>query len=104
MRVFIPFMPDLIEASFEGRKVATTRSRMMGKPGDIFYLRGIPFEIYAVEKVELCIVAEERYQQEGFNTPQDFKKAWKHLHPVKGYDAKQKVFYHRYKRRGGEDA
>jgi hypothetical protein len=92
-------MADLIEASFEGRKTATTRSKIMGKPGDIFYLRGIAFEIFAVEKVRLEIVATERYKEEGFQSSNDFIKAWKLLHYVKGYDPQQMVFYHSYKRK-----
>ena len=95
--VFIPFHQDMQEASVNGNKECTSRTKKYGSIGDIFKIMDKTFEIIAVEKHTVEYVAYNLFRLEGFSSPQGFIDKWVSIHPVKKYDPNQVVFVHFYK-------
>lgn len=92
--VEIPFMPAFRLPMLTGRKTATTRTKRYGWPGDTFTTFNVRFLLTGVKRLALQTVAHSYYQQEGFDTPTDFIRCWRVLHPRKGYVPKQYVYLH----------
>jgi hypothetical protein len=94
----IRFLPEFEERLCSGRKTATSRTKPLGKPGDVFYVFGQQFEFTLVRPHSLGFVAQARYRQEGFETSEAFIAIWEKIHPRKGYDPKQTIWYHEFKK------
>ena len=92
--VKIPFLPEFKDRMINGLKTATTRTRPMGDPGDYFVAFGKEFQIYSVINMELEMVVEEYFKQEGFKTPQEVIDIWNKIHPIKKYYPNQRVYLH----------
>ena len=54
------------------------------------------FKITSLTRQVLGDIAKYHYKEEGFNTTEEFIELWKRLHPRKGYDPKQIVWYHEF--------
>jgi hypothetical protein len=91
-------MSKFKDRMISGQKVATTRTRKHGNPGDLFPVFGHSFQLTKVDKVYLQDVASTFYRQEGFNSQQEFCLVWKRLHTRKGYQLDQKVWLHQFKK------
>ena len=96
MEVRIPFRPMFEEPMRTGVKTCTSRSKIMGQPGDRFRAFGKWFEIVSVEDVALCEVAA-LWKEEGCESREDFIEVWNSIHPVKKYSDYQRVYLHRFK-------
>ncbi len=96
--VDIPFAADMQQASLEGRKTATSRTKRYGKVGDTFYIQGVLFEITAVFRRMLQEVYFLDYGSEGFDSPAAFEAKWLQLHPRKGWVPEQMVWFHEYRK------
>lgn len=92
-----PFTEDMAQASLEGRKTATSRTKRYGKVGDTFYIEDVLFEITDVSQHLLEWIATMRYEREGFLSPQAFRYKWEKLHPHKGFVPEQRVWFHEYR-------
>ncbi len=92
--VNIPFSPDMAQASINGKKRCTSRTKAYGWKGDTFAIDGTRFVIEWVERMTLGQVAEEYYLMEGFQTPLDFRNKWNALHPRKRFVQDQEVYVH----------
>ncbi len=103
MRIDIPFCQDMKRATLDGIKSCTSRTRRFGKPGDTFTLNHVGgasahFMITSVKKLPIKQVADTLYRQEGFKTPEDFKRLWRQIHPITGYRADTEVYVHYFRR------
>jgi len=92
--VNIPFKKEMKALILAGRKRCTSRTRKYGDTGDEFRIGRNRYMITFTVKRSLRYVAEYLYTDEGFNTPEDFVKYWKKLHPKKEYDPDQQVWVH----------
>ena len=97
LEVEIPFNKVFRERILSGVKTCTSRNKRYGKEGDFFIAFGVNFRIYLIEKKRLDAVALYYHKQEGFDTPQEFVKFWKKLHPRKGFIPNQEVWVHWWK-------
>lgn len=81
MRIKIPFCERFIMDIAANRKTMTTRSRRCGKMGDIFYpRRSLRCVLLGVGRKPLKEIAKKFYRQEGFKSPDEFKKFWLTIH------------------------
>jgi len=83
----------------DGRKTATTRTERYGEPGDRFTVEfddGVrqTYVLTHVVKIPLETVAEDFYDEEGAESPTEFKKVWEDIHYKKGYVADWRVYLH----------
>lgn len=98
MKVNIPFKHRFTSDLMSGYKTCTSRTKQFGKAGDIFEHIGAKFVITKVETMKLNQVADNLYQQEGFNSPTEFIQMWSIIHPIKQYQPSQIVFVHHFRR------
>jgi hypothetical protein len=96
--ISIPFRDDMQERSLSGRKTATSRNIKYGDVGDIFKIRTGEFEIVKVSRLKLKVVAETKYYEEGFNTPEEFISIWKQIHYKLGWTPEKLIWFHEYRR------
>lgn len=92
--VYIPFLPEFKEALLNDDKIATSRNKCYGQPGDTFTIFGARFKILKVIKMPLDFVAGFFYKCEGFDTPQGFINIWQKIHPRTGYTPHHEVYLH----------
>jgi hypothetical protein len=103
----MPFYDDMKDAILEGRKTATTRTKnYLNKyaPWDLpvrdamMWKNCIIYILWTdVKKMKLGYVRNDHFKEEGFETPEDFEKKWKQIHPRKGYSPLQEVYFHTFK-------
>jgi len=92
----LPFKEAFRADMVTGRKTATSRTHKYGNPGDSFWAFGVLFDIKRVSKLPLSVVAEKHYQAEGFESPEAFRSVWVSLHPRKGWQPEQLVWFHEF--------
>lgn len=95
--VTIKFKPFFKMTLLAGVKTCTSRTKVMGKPGDTFVAFGSEFELLSVEEVRLYEVAS-RWKEEGCASEEHFKEVWREIHPRTGYDDYQIVKLHTFKK------
>jgi hypothetical protein len=93
----IPFRADMESLILQGKKTATSRNKLYGVNGDFFVIRGRKFTLTVVSNIPLSCVVEHYFKEEGFNSPAAFIKTWEQIHPRKGYDPKQQIWFHEFK-------
>jgi hypothetical protein len=94
----IPFMKDFYNKLRYENKTATTRNKAYGEVGSIFKVNELWFEITHIIHLPLSVVKKHFFLEEGFESPDEFEKCWKKLHPMKGYDPSQNVYLHLFRR------
>lgn len=82
----IPFREEFEEDIKNRNKTATSRTKKYGEPGDSFKAFSMTIELTHCVHVPLFVVAKYFYREEGFASPEDFKKAWNKIHPRKRYE------------------
>jgi len=97
MKVEISFLEMFRESMLRGDKIMTTRSRKYGDKGDTFDKFGHTFIITLVKKLPVGLVANEFYDAEGFDTPEEFIKVWERIHPKVGYQPERDYYVHLFK-------
>lgn len=99
--VKIPFQLEFKEPMLSGKKTMTTRPKKYGQPGDWFKAFGATFLLTEVYQVHLNLVAFTCYNEEGFNSPQEFRECWDKLHPHVTFEEKpnRPVYLHRFVQR-----
>ncbi len=98
---------DLIEIPFNswskdklraGKKNATSRTKKYGERGDCFEVdlgdKVVRYEVVFISRWELDRIAINWYDVEGCDSPEEFKNVWGDIHPRKGFDPDQKVWFH----------
>lgn len=90
----LPFRPEFKAILLVGLKVATTRPKPYGKPGDTFSAFGINFILDGVIETTLEMVAFMYHRPEGFYSVEAFIKCWEKIHPKAGYQPLKKVYLH----------
>jgi hypothetical protein len=78
--ILIKFAPDMKKAILEGRKCATSRNEKKGELGDFFLLNGRRFVLDYLQHRTLGGVANWAFVDEGFKSPEAFRKRWRELH------------------------
>lgn len=95
--ITIPFREDMQVAVLSGNKTATSRTKRYGEIGDYFIINGRKFVLSYVHRIMLDEVVHGCWQKEGMESIDQFKKIWAEIHPRKGYDPNQMVWYHEWK-------
>lgn len=93
--VTIPFRPEFREPMLAGIKRCTSRSKIMGKPGDYFLAFGKTFRLLSVTDVDLYSVSL-LWEEEGCTSRQHFIEIWNAIHPRKQYSDSQRTYLHRF--------
>jgi len=96
--VEIPFKDKFKEPMLSGVKIMTARTRKMAEPQERFFAFGSFFQINAVYKIPLALVANVLWKLEGCHSANDFISTWREIHPRKGYDGEQLIYLHTFKR------
>ena len=94
----IPFNNWSTERLLSGNKTATSRNKKYGRPGDVFHVQNVVFEIESIEYLKLMNVAYMHYKEEGATGSQEFINVWTELHPKVGFIPSQKVYFHKFRR------
>jgi len=81
-----------------GCKTATSRTKRYGKVGDVFIVDGIRYELILVVKLPLWFIADNFYKSEGAFSSQEFINVWISIHPRKGFDKNEYVWYHLFRK------
>ena len=95
--VRIPFKARFCRPLLNGTKIFTSRTKVMGRPGDIFQAFGATFRIVKVYEAQLFDVAA-LWKEEGCTSREDFIEVWKSIHPHKGYHDNQYTQLHQFER------
>ncbi len=96
---YLPFREAMLALVRTGTKTVTSRTKRYGSPGDRLAV-GEPGEtvtLIEVERLTLECVAAWRYSEEGFASPDEFKRAWCEIHPRKGWVPEQLVWVHEFR-------
>ena len=64
-----------------GRKSCTSRFRLLGEVGDWFRMGKKKYVIIRIDICDLGLVANYLYKEEGCNSPDEFWRVWKEIHP-----------------------
>lgn len=94
----IPFNHTDPAALSSGRKTATTRTARYGETGTTFEAFDMQFVLTGVYRVQLGDVARYYFQQEGLDSPQEFIRVWRKIHPRSEYDPEKSVYLHLFRR------
>lgn len=78
--VVLRFSPELEYKVLHLLKVCTSRRSPHGRPGDCFRVDGMLFELLRVERRSLLSVASLLYNDEGFESPEEFRSCWRSLY------------------------
>jgi len=98
MEINIPFNKWSRDKLKKLVKTATSRNKKYGDVGDTFTVDGTVYELTAVCKVSLASIRDVCWDVEGCKSPEEFVQVWKSIHPRKGWDPDQKVWFHRFKK------
>jgi hypothetical protein len=90
----LPFDELMREPMLKGEKICTSRTKRYGKPGDTFKAFDADYQILAITRMPVRVVANYLYPIEGFATPEGFKAMWCRLHPRLGYVGDLPVYVH----------
>jgi hypothetical protein len=94
--VDIPFLPEWEEPMRSELKRCTTRSKRYGKPGDQFLAFGMKFELLAVDRVCLALVAQLLWVAEGCLSAEHFMEEWARIHPRRGFQPHDVRWVHQF--------
>ena len=86
-----PFLPEFEDAVLSGRKTLTSRTRRYPK-GEVLQSPFGRIRILSVVRVTLGGVRDLYWREEGCESPQDFERVWKQIHPRAGFRPKQLVW------------
>jgi uncharacterized protein YqfB (UPF0267 family) len=93
--VEVPFLPEFRDRLLCGLKTATSRSRPLPHRFTAF---GAVFEVLVCMQITLDKVTRFHYEREGCQSPEEFMEIWTRIHPRKGYDLNQLVWFHLFRR------
>lgn len=96
-QIQIPFRFDMQKAILDGHKTCTSRNKKYGNIGDWFVLGNNTnhiYELIMVSKLTLKDVSILYFEDEGFNTSEEFIKVWNEIHPRSGFIPEQNVWAH----------
>ena len=94
MEVKIPFNTWSENKIRTGEKFATARNKKYGKKGDFTRFEEWKLRIKFVVKLPLWFIRAWLYETEGADSPDEFVDIWCKIHPRKGWDENQEVWYH----------
>ena len=81
----IPFLDEFKEKILDGRKTATSRTKIYGKAGQVFTAFDNLFILTHIIKMPIETVAYRFYREEGCDSPRDFMDVWFKIHRRLGY-------------------
>jgi len=97
--IHIPFQDRFREPMLNGIKIMTSRTKKYGHKGDFFRIFGAPFLLTEEPHLEqLGFIAKHFWQKEGVESEADFVLLWGQIHPYRGFDSKQLVYLHEFRR------
>ena len=96
MEITMPFDERWEKAMLTGNKTCTSRSKRYGNLGDRFRAFGAAFTLIGVVRLPLGLIAMRFYKEEGCQSPEEFKKVWRELHPKKGFQDDWLVWLHKF--------
>ena len=92
--ITIPFNDWSKDRLKTGMKCATSRNKQYGEIGDIFRFDGFVYKITGIAHIPLWFIRAYLYESEGCETMDEFVEIWCQIHPIKGWDEHQLVWYH----------
>lgn len=92
----IPFNKYFESSICNGVKTATSRTKRYGYTGDSFKAFGRCFVLTSVDKRQLGEIANHHFEEEGFNSSQEFIDFWNKLHPRKRFQVGQYIYFHKF--------
>lgn len=98
MKVVIRFRPMFQSALLTDIKIYTSRTRRMGKVGDVFEAFGQWFRILEVRRERLGYIAQHLWMQEGCTNSRQFAQIWAEIHPGSGFRPEDSVWLHKFER------
>jgi len=93
MKIEIPFNNWSKERLKQG-KHATTRIKKYGEVGDTFTVDGMTYGLHFVGKCHLQFISFFMWKTEGAKDEIEFINVWEKIHPRKGFDPEQLVWFH----------
>lgn len=98
-KIIIPFNDWSKKRLALGVKTATSRNKKYGEPGDYFEVNlgdqgTVRYELVFVKKKRLVDIAKHNWKSEGCTDELEFIKVWCDIHPKKGFEPRQEVWYH----------
>lgn len=90
----LPFRDDMAEAIRAGRKTATSRTKKYGEVGDVLATKAGPVKLTRILGIQLREVALHFYNEEGFDSPAEFRAVWSEIHPRAGFRPEERVYVH----------
>ena len=103
-KIRIPFKEWSKKLLKQGKKTATSRTKQYGKKDDYFEIDGYWFQL-TDDPVKLTLhdVTMFHLYDEGAETKQEFVDIWNEIHPRRGYQANDEVWFHSFKEIEPED-
>jgi hypothetical protein len=101
--VKIPFLERFREPMLNDQKTMTSRTKIYGAAGNMFYAFGELFRIDEVQCQPFNVIVAQ-WQAEGCSSKEDFLTVWKQIHPRHTPDAMELFFVHRFHRVGSRRA
>lgn len=98
MKVEIPFVPEFQWPMILDRMTLTSRTKFYGKVGDWFEAFYVRFLIVRIFKYSLEGVGRDYWKQSGVKSPEAYREIWCKLHPGAGWQPKQIVYCHQFRR------
>ena len=95
--VVLPFLMWFQGLVRQGHKTMTARTRRYGAAGDVLQGPGCLLELLEVRRARLGEIATLHYVEEGLDSPEEFERVWRSIHPRVGYDAAREVWLHRFR-------
>ena len=104
--VHLEFIPDQDLPLLRGSITATLRPRLVARPGDQFYAgrTGMRCTITAIRQVTVGPAGVMYYNRMGFQSPEQFFRFWREIHPYIGCDLAHKAFLYEFKCLGRKNA
>ena len=94
MLINIPFQYSFKDKMLNNGKTCTSRTKKYGNPGDKFEIFGATFVITKITRLSLNFIANHLFEEEGCNSPGNFRSVWLTLHERSGWRPLQRVYVH----------
>lgn len=79
--IILKFNGRFREPMLSGVKVCTLRRDVKAKIGDTFHCWDEQWQVIRVDAATPDWVSENRWREEGFDGPDDFRQFWRKIHP-----------------------
>jgi hypothetical protein len=97
-KINIPFNAWSKERIKNGIKTMTSRYKRYGRPGDYYVVDDEKYILVEQYQIKLELVKLMYWQNEGAESPEEFEKIWKEIHPRRGFRPDDWVWAHEFEK------